>query len=788
MLLKRLSLIMSLVAAIALVLAACGGQATEEAAPAEEAAPVEEEAAAEEEAMAEEEAAAEEEAMAEEEAAAEEEAMAEEEAAAEEEAMAEEEAAAEGETGMPGEGTDVVLGRATWDTGWFQTAIYEQLLEELGYNVEEIQTLDNPAFYLSAARGDIDAWPNGWFPLHNTFIQDENVEGQVELVGYEVEAGALQGYLMDTATADELGITSLGDLQDPEIAAAFDSDGDGLADLIGCNPGWGCELVIEHQLDAYELRETVEHVQGEYSALMADTIARYQRGEPILFYTWTPNWTVAELQPGEDVYWLEVPFSTLPEDQADMEDMTVGEGIPGCTADPCNMGFPPNDIRVVANSEFLDANPSAERLFQEVEIPLQDIANQNQLMLDGEDSEEDIQRHAQEWIEENREQVDSWLEAAATGEVLPEEEVAPEDEAMDEEAMDEEAMDEEAADEEAMDEEAAAEEEAATDDAAIGTPGEGTDVVLGRATWDTGWFQTAIYEQLLTDLGYNVEEIQTLDNPAFYLSAARGDIDAWPNGWFPLHNTFIQDENVEGQVELVGYEVEAGALQGYLMDTATADELGITSLGDLQDPEIAAAFDSDGDGLADLIGCNPGWGCELVIEHQLDAYELRETVEHVQGEYSALMADTIARYQRGEPILFYTWTPNWTVAELQPGEDVYWLEVPFSTLPEDQADMEDMTVGEGIPGCTADPCNMGFPPNDIRVVANSEFLDANPSAERLFQEVEIPLQDIANQNQLMLDGEDSEEDIQRHAEEWIVENQEQINSWLQEASAAGSGG
>lgn len=315
-------------------------------------------------------------------------------------------------TDLPGEGVTVNIGRATWDTGWFQAELYAALMEELGYEVSAPSTLDNPAFYLSAARGDVDFWANGWFPLHDTYMQDSNVAGQVELVGYSARAGALQGYLIDKKTADELGINNLEDLKDPEIAAVFDGDGDGKADLIGCDPGWGCELVIEHHMDAYDLRDTVTHVQGSYSALMADTIARFQRGEPILFYTWTPNWTVGRLIPGEDIVWIEVPFPDLPEDQKADEEFTTVEGVEGCVDDPCEMGWPPNDIRVAANSEFLNENPAAQRLLEVVEIPLVDIFVQNAKMLDGEDSDEDIARHAEEWIAENRDLVDQWLEEA----------------------------------------------------------------------------------------------------------------------------------------------------------------------------------------------------------------------------------------------------------------------------------------------------------------------------------------------------------------------------------------
>jgi glycine betaine/proline transport system substrate-binding protein len=233
--------------------------------------------------------------------------------------------------------------------------------------------------------------------------------GKIKPVGHQVEAGALQGYLVDRATADRLESTNLGDLKDPQIAAEFDTDGDGRAELIGCNPSWGCWRTVEHQVDDYGLRATVDHVQGDYSARIADAIAAYREGKPLLAYTWTPNWTVSELVIGEDVMWLSVPFSSWPDDpEADTE----AERIPGCLETPCNMGFAPSDIRVVANIEFLEANPAAATLFELVEIPLEDIAAQNVRMRAGESSEEEIRRHAEEWVEANREQVDQWLAAA----------------------------------------------------------------------------------------------------------------------------------------------------------------------------------------------------------------------------------------------------------------------------------------------------------------------------------------------------------------------------------------
>ena len=303
----------------------------------------------------------------------------------------------------------VRLARPTWDTGWFQAEVYRLLLERLGYRVEGPVTMTNPEFYAAVAAGDVDLWASGWFPLHDSLIDGSD---SVEVVGTAVDDGALQGYFVDAATAAAHGITSLADLADPAVAGLFDHDGDGRADLVGCEVGWSCAATIDHHLDAYGLSDTVEHVQGDYSPLISETLDRYRAGEPVLYYTWTPNWTVGVMVPGRDAVWLEVPFPSLPADQAAALDRTAISGIAGCASDPCQTGWPPNDIRVVANADFLDANPSVRRLLEQVALPLEDISAQNVGMVQHGGDPEDIQRHAAEWVEANLASVTRWIEIA----------------------------------------------------------------------------------------------------------------------------------------------------------------------------------------------------------------------------------------------------------------------------------------------------------------------------------------------------------------------------------------
>ena len=179
-----------------------------------------------------------------------------------------------------------------------------------------------------------------------------------------------------------------------------------------------------------------------------------------------------------------------------------------------------------------------------------------------------------------------------------------------------------------------------------------------------------------------------------------------------------------------------------------------------------------------------GWGCERVVDHHLGVYDLRATVEHLQGDYSPLIHETIDRYRRGKPILFYTWTPNWTVFKFKPGTDVMWINVPKIIPKESQKPAEDRMTVSDIAGAVSDPIKRGFVVSDIRITANKKFVEANPAAKKFFEVFTLPLSDINEQNTRMNEGEKSQKDIEKHVDEWIAKNTDKWNGWLAEARKA----
>lgn len=302
-------------------------------------------------------------------------------------------------------------------------------------------------------------------------------------------------------------------------------------------------------------------------------------------------------------------------------------------------------------------------------------------------------------------------------------------------------------------------------------PGEGVTVRPILPTQIEEHFQHKILFHALKDLGYTIAEPNEAEYQTLIMAIGAGDADFTAVEWRTLHDGFYQEAGGDKVMSKVGHYIQ-GALQGYVIDKKSYDS-GVHDLGQLADPAVAKLFDADGDGKADLAGCIPGWGCERVIETGLDAYKLRDTVTHNQGEYQAMIADVIARFKNGHPVLYYTWTPYWVSGTLVPGKDVEWLSVPFTALP------------DGATGNTEfKGKNLGFAVDEIGIIARNDFLKANPAAAKLFDVATLDINDISAENALIAAGEKTDADIEKHATDWIAAHQETYDGWLKAARDA----
>lgn len=312
----------------------------------------------------------------------------------------------------------------------------------------------------------------------------------------------------------------------------------------------------------------------------------------------------------------------------------------------------------------------------------------------------------------------------------------------------------------------------------VALPGKGVKVrpASGGSAW--GQFVSEIFRIGLEKLGYEVEELKQLNTTALFLALGNDEIDV-ATTLEKLFANFFEKAGGEKKLEVVGMFADSNIIQNYSIDKKTVEQYKITNLVQLKDPKIAKLFDSDSDGKANLTGCNPGLVCELIIDHHLKVYGLEGTVKQDKGEFEVLQADIIARYKQGKPVLYYGRNIDWLTSVLQPGKDVVWLEVPFTSLPGKkgkEVTQKDTTVGGK---------NLGFAVDRARFVASRQFLSANPAAKRWFELVRVPFEDLINEEKLAREGQNRPQDIRRHAEEWVKNHQALVDGWLEEARIAG---
>ncbi|WP_134498186.1 glycine betaine/L-proline ABC transporter substrate-binding protein ProX [Microvirga pakistanensis] len=319
---------------------------------------------------------------------------------------------------------------------------------------------------------------------------------------------------------------------------------------------------------------------------------------------------------------------------------------------------------------------------------------------------------------------------------------------------------------------------------AQGQPGAGKTVRFAQSdSLGANYVQDYILLAALEKLGYKTT-VKNLGIATFFQAAAQGDLDVSSDiNWPQREPAFKQ---VEQQLTLVGDgSIIGGGINGYVIDKKTADAHKITNFEQLKDPKIAALFDTDGDGKANLHNCDPGWSCGDVVDFQIEKFGLTDTVRSVRAKYEALMADVFARARRGEPVLYYTWSPSWVVDGLVPGKDVVWLPIPYDALPSGVSNSGGHLV-KGVVGCAGgqDPCRMTVGSWNWRTVASRKFVQENPSAKKLFEVAKWPIETWASWEGAINKGAKNNRDIKKVADTWIEQNQKVFDGWVAEAAAA----
>lgn len=265
------------------------------------------------------------------------------------------------------------------DVGWTDitatTAATTVVLDALGYDTE-IKILSVPVTYSALASGDVDVFLGNWMPTMEADIAPYREEGTVDVVRANLEGAKYT--LAANAPAAALGIADFSDIA--EHAEALEGQ------IYGIEPGNDGNRLIMDMIaaDAFGLGE-FEIVESSEQGMLAQVDRATRRDEPVIFLGWEPhpmnaNFDLTYLTGGDDWFGPDLGGATI---------------YTNTTA-----GF-------VANCENVGT------LLQNLEFTLE-MENEimGAILNDGQQPSE----AARDWLSENPELWQGWLEGVTTRE------------------------------------------------------------------------------------------------------------------------------------------------------------------------------------------------------------------------------------------------------------------------------------------------------------------------------------------------------------------------------------
>ncbi|GEN27278.1 hypothetical protein HVA01_09240 [Halovibrio variabilis] len=250
------------------------------------------------------------------------------------------------------------LAYVEWSSEVASTNVIAVVLEQAGYEVD-LTSLSAAAMFQALSTGDADAIVAAWLPTtHAEYM--ERVGDNVEDLGPN-----LDGTKLGLVVPEYTDVDSIAKLNDN--ADSFNGE------IIGIDPGAGLMSLSEEVVDTYDLELNLRSGSGAtMTAALANAI---NNEEDIVVTGWTPHWMFARF----DLKYLD---------------------------DPENVYGGAEQIHTVVRQGLEGDMPEAYAILDAFEWTPEQMG---EVMLMNQEDDSDPQETAQQWVEDNQDVVEQWL-------------------------------------------------------------------------------------------------------------------------------------------------------------------------------------------------------------------------------------------------------------------------------------------------------------------------------------------------------------------------------------------
>ncbi len=264
------------------------------------------------------------------------------------------------------------FGTPTWPGVTVKTEIAAQLIETMGYDVE--QTNASPAFAYNALKSDdLDIFFGGWMPTQKDMADPLIDEGSVKVMATNI-SDAVMGIAVPEYV-HEAGVDTEADL------AEFRDRFDGKIYGIEAGSGFNESISMAISNDRHGLGDW-EMVPSSTSGMLSQVGRSIDRDEWIVFLGWEPHW----MNVAYDIHYLEA----------------VGDREIADTR---------SDVLTVANPRMVEQERHIARFLEQYTVSKDD---QSEWVLEYSYNDRASEEVAAEWIGANLNTVAKWLDGVET--------------------------------------------------------------------------------------------------------------------------------------------------------------------------------------------------------------------------------------------------------------------------------------------------------------------------------------------------------------------------------------
>lgn len=252
------------------------------------------------------------------------------------------------------------LAYVEWSSEVASTNVVAAVLEQAGYEVD-LTSLSAAAMFQALSSGDADAIVAAWLPTtHADYM--ERLGDSIEDLGPN-----LDGTKLGLVVPEYTDVDSIADLNDN--ADSFNNE------IIGIDPGAGLMSLSEEVVDTYDL--DLELRSGSGATMTAALSSAINNEENVVVTGWTPHWMFARF----DLKYLE---------------------------DPENVYGGAEQIHTAVREGLEEDMPEAYAILNAFEWTPEQMG---EVMLMNQEDGSDPYENAKQWVEDNQDVVEQWLDS-----------------------------------------------------------------------------------------------------------------------------------------------------------------------------------------------------------------------------------------------------------------------------------------------------------------------------------------------------------------------------------------